>query len=116
MGRRTIAGLIVVAEVALAAYLTLIVWLLSVWMVDDSVAARMVSSDWYIEGARRFAAGVAVSLVFGAVAYVANRRWLTPLLPDSPLFASRAAVLLGCCIGLGGAAGAIQFAVTKPFL
>ena len=116
MGRRAIPALILIVETGLASYVALVVWLLSVWMVDDSQAARMVPSDWYIEAVRRFGAGIAVALVFGALAYLVNRRWVAALLPNSPSLALRAALLLACCIGLFGGVGAIQFAVTKPFM
>ena len=116
MGRIAIPALILIVETVLAAHVAVVVWLLAVWMVDDSQAARMVPSDWYIEAVRRFAVGTAVGFVFGAVAYLVNRRWVAPLAPNSPSLALRAALLLACCIGLAGGVGAIQFAVTKPFM
>jgi NhaP-type Na+/H+ and K+/H+ antiporter len=76
----------------------------------------MGPSDWYIEAVRRFGAGIVVAFVFGALAYLVNRRWVAPLLPNSPSLALRAALLLACCIGLVGGVGAVQFAITKPFM
>jgi membrane glycosyltransferase len=116
MGRKAIAVLILIAETALATYLALVLWLLSGWMVEDSQASRMASSDWYMEAARRFGAALLVGLVFGASAYFANQRWLTPRLPGWPLLGTRAAVFLASCIVLCGALGAVQFIVTKPFM
>ena len=116
MGRKTIAKLILGAEVALAAYLALGVWLLAVWMVDDSRAFRMVPSDWHIEGLRRLGAAVLVGALFGGFTYFVNRRWVTPLLSNSPRLGSRFALFLACCIVLSGTAGAIQFVVTKPYM
>jgi hypothetical protein len=116
MGQKAISVLILIAETALATYLALMVWLLSGWMVDDSQAFRMASSDWYMEAARRFGAALLVGLLFGASAYVANRRWVTPRLPGWPLLGTRAAVALASGIVLSGAVGAVQFVVTKPFM
>ena len=116
MQRKAIAGLILAAEVSLAAYLTLVVWLLSRWMVDDSLAFRMAPADWYIEGARRFGGGLAVGALFYALAYFANRRWVTPFLRHSPRLGARTAAVLAACIVLAGTAGAIQFVITKPFM
>ena len=116
MQRKAIAGLILAAEVSLAAYLTLVVWLLSRWMVDDSLAFRMAPADWYIEGARRFGGGLAVGALFYALAYFANRRWVTPVLGHSARLGTRTAAVLAACIVLAGAAGAIQFVITKPFM
>ena len=116
MRRRTIAGLILIVEVGLAAYLSLVVWLLSVWMVDDSQAFRMAPADWYVEGLRRLGPALVVSVVFGGLTYLANRQWVNPSFPGSPRLGARTAVLLAACIALWGTAGAIRFVITKPFL
>jgi hypothetical protein len=113
---KAIPVLILIAETGLAAYVALIVWLMTGWMVDDSQAAWMASSDWYIEAERRFGTGIVVALVFGGAAYLINRRWVAPLLPNSPSVPRRAAVLFACCIGLVAGAGAIHFAITRPFM
>ena len=44
MKRKAIAGLILGAEVSVAAYLTLVVWLWSVWFVDDFQAFQMLAA------------------------------------------------------------------------
>ena len=116
MLRKAIAPLVLVAETAIAAYLALIVWLLTSWMIDDFQAFRMAASDWYIEAAWRFVAGLLVGLVFGGMTYLVNRRWVSPRLPESPRLGSRTAIALAMGIVLSGAAGAIGFAITKPFM
>jgi hypothetical protein len=114
--RRATAGLILLVEAAVAGYVALLTWLLSAWMVDDSQAFRMERADWYLEGARRFVWAVVVGSLFGAVVYAANRRWVAGLLPGSPRLGGRAAVLCALAIVLSGAAGALYFVTTRPFM
>lgn len=116
MSRKTIKRLVLIAEASLAAYLALVAWLLSAWAVDDSQGFRMTTADWYIEAARRLGLAVVVGAVFGGVTYLANRWWATPLFSDSPRGGTRAAILLASCIVLAGPAGAVRFAVRKPFM
>ena len=116
MERKTIAVLILASEVSLGAYLAFVVWVFSVWMVDDSQAFRMAPSDWYFEGARRLGAALAVGTIFGGLTYFANRQWVAPLLSESSRLATGIAVGLGSCVVLSGAAGAIRFVITKPFM
>jgi hypothetical protein len=113
--RKTIPALVLLLETALAAYVSAVVWLLSVWMIDDSRAALMLQRDWYVEGVRRFFAALVIGLLFGGIVFLVNRRWVTPLLPNSPKLPTGTAWALACCIVLAGAAGAIQFIVTKPW-
>ena len=61
-------------------------------MVDDSQAFRMAPSDWYVEAMWRFGAALLVGIAFGGLAYVVNRRWVTPLLPEWPLLGTRTAL------------------------
>jgi hypothetical protein len=114
--RRSLAKVVLIAEIVLAMYLALVEFLLSSWMVDDSQAFRMAPSDWYVEAMWRFGAVLLVGAAFGGLAYVVNRRWVTPLLPEWPLLGTRTAVWLASGIVLSGAAGAVEFAITKPFM
>jgi hypothetical protein len=116
MRRRTIAGMILTAELLLAAYLMLVVWLLSVWMVDDSQAFRMVPSDWYVTGARRLCGGLLVGMAFGGLTFAVNRKWVLPFLSESPWLGTRTTLLVALGIVLSATAGTIQFVITKPFM
>jgi|ERR671912_186803 hypothetical protein len=114
-GKATVA-LIVAAEFASAAYLALLAWLLSAWMVDDSRAFRMAASDWYVEGAWRFGTVVVVGALFGVLTHVINRRWLYPRLGSASRLGPLWAVLLAAFVVLSGAAGTALFVATKPFM
>ena len=114
--RNTLPAVILLVETALAVYLAFMAWLLSTWMVDDSQAARMVASDWYLEAVRRLFIVCAVAGAFGSVAFVVNRKWLSRRFPPWARIAERAAILLGFGIAAAGAAGALQFAFKKPFM
>jgi hypothetical protein len=108
--------MLLIGQVLIAAYLTLVVWLLSVLPVDDFRAAGMAPSDWYVQGASRLGGALIVAGLFGGVAYLANRLWVAPCLPGWQRIGSLTAVALASCIVLAGGAGAIQFVMTKPFM
>jgi hypothetical protein len=110
-----IATVLFLAETGIAVYITVVVWLLSAWMVDDSVAFRMTPTDWYIEAGKRLLVGVLLGGMFGTLAGLVNRRWVVRAFPKSVVVPHLAAVL-GFCIGLGALFGSIEFAVTKPFM
>ena len=116
MSRQTAAALVLVLETALAAYLSIVVWLLSVWMMDDSQAAAMVPLDWYIEALRRLVAAAVIGSVFGGILFLTNRRLAAALFPRSPSLSIGIAWALAACVILAGAVGAVQFVVTKPFM
>lgn len=107
--------LAVLAETAIAAYLAMSTWLLSVWMVDDSVAFRMSENDWYGVAAQRALIDLVIAAVFAAVAHAVNQKRLIGRRPGS-VWLHRLAPALGAVIALAGLAGAMEFAIRKPFM
>ncbi len=103
-------------ELAAAVYLTLMTWLLTGWMMDDSVAFGMTAGHWYFVGAKRLLVALALAAAFGVLCYFANRRWVAPALPSHPEVAKRAALGLGLCSALAGIAAAVQFVISRPFM
>ena len=106
----------VVLEAAGAAYLAFVAWLTAVWMVDDAVAARMQPADWYLEAVKRGVLAILVAVTFGGLVVAANRRWLAPRAPQRATGLRRLAVILATGIAVAGAAGALEFAWTRPFM
>ena len=104
----------IVAETALGAYAAFVVWLLSVWMVDDSAAVGMTGADWYIEAGRRVLVSVVVAGVFTIAVQAVNRRWLAGFGESRVL--RRLAPALGVGIALAGIAGSIDFVIRRPFM
>ena len=110
----SVAALVV--ELALTAYLTFLGYFLTVWFVDDSLAAEWSSGDWYREGLTRFAMGLSVAIVFGLLAYFvnghamrrANRRW--------PRLRIVLAASLTAIITVAVLAGSLEFVTTKPYM
>ena len=106
----------VAVEATAAAYLAFVAWLVAVWMVDDAAAARMQPADWYIEAVKRGVLAIALAVTFGGLAVAANRRWLAPRAPRWATGLRRLAVILAIAIAVAGAAGALEFAWTRPFM
>jgi hypothetical protein len=95
-----------------AAYLCLIGYLMGVWMVGDSVAFRMTSSDWYLEGVKRFAEVCVLAAVSALVVHLFNRWALCSRMPAARLVS----VLVFSAICVSGLVGAVEFAVKKPYM
>jgi small-conductance mechanosensitive channel len=104
------AGLI--AEVFGAGYVGLVAWLIGAWMVSDSVAFRMVPSDWYVEAVVRFFQASIIAAVFGIVAHFFNG-WA---LASRPGIAKLLTWVVFGGIWIAGLAGAVDFAVRKPYM
>ena len=115
MTGKPISILILAAEVMAAAYLALMAWLLSVWMVDDSVAFQMTEADWWLVGVRRFGVACAVALGYAGVLWLINRRWVAPCLGPSRLILFAPAVLGGVVVA-AAAVGVATFVTTKPYM
>jgi hypothetical protein len=112
---KPISILILAAEVMAAAYLALMAWLLSVWMVDDSVAFQMTEADWWLVGARRLGVACAVALGYAGVLWLINRRWVAPCFGPSRLILFAPAVL-GGVVAAAAAVGVATFVTTKPYM
>jgi hypothetical protein len=110
--RHLIAAGVIAINVGVAAYVSLMTWLLAVWFLDDSVAARMTDRDWQLGAAiRAVDALVAAALVAGGL-FVLNRA-ASAVLPRR--WPRRLALGSGAIVWLAGTAGAIEFLVTRPW-
>lgn len=107
--------LLLAAETAVAAYLALVAWLLSAWMVDDAVAFQMTEADWWLVGAGRLGQACVVAAGYAGTLYVVNRRWVAPHFRSSR-FIALAPALLGGVVAAAAVAGAVTFAVKKPYM
>jgi hypothetical protein len=93
-----------------------IAFLLSGWMIDDSVAFRLAESGWRGIAIRRVAFWAVIGLVSWAAIVGVNRL----LMPLFRLQARRASFWLGSCVAIAivarSAAGAVSFVRERPFL
>lgn len=114
--KRTVGGLVLLTELVVLGYGMLLAFLLTAWMETNSFAVRATEINWWIESAKRlFLVGVA-AIVFAAMLWLANKvlfRWLGYQNRRLALFSAGAAFLL---IVAAGTIGAVNFAVTKPFI
>jgi hypothetical protein len=116
MSTRLRAAMLLATEVLAAAYLSLLVYLLATWMVDDTAAARMTDLDWYSVTAKRLGVLMLVGFAFGWGVHEVNRRWVVPPFGGSRRHAVWAALMLGAWVVLAGVLGAIRFVVDRPFM
>jgi hypothetical protein len=108
----TLAG----AEVAALVYLATITWLLAGWFLDDAVAARMSENNWYRLAVLRVLASCLAALIAGSLIYAVNRFVAVRIGYESSRLPLRSATAFGLVVALAGIAGAVQFAIEKPFM
>lgn len=111
-----VAALVLAGELALAMYLSLVAWLMSAWMADDSWAARASDVDWTYAAAVRFAEFAFVGVVAGCAIWLLNR-WLNT---KAVLFPGEvppaAGIIAGLAITISSGVGATQFLMEKPWM
>ena len=115
MRTKVLAISLLCLECAVATYLAFTAWILSSWMVDEGLAARLTPSGWYSIGAQRFGLVAMVSTAFTWLAWVANRHWLARAVSLTPRTLGWLAGGLGAAILLAGLVGSLQFVTRKPF-
>jgi hypothetical protein len=113
MAHRVAINLVVGVEALAAAFISLIAFLMSGWMVDDDAAFRMTDSDWMLAGCLRFLFWSLVGAVFACIAMFVNRRLG---LVGASGFLSRVPVLMACFIALASGMGARMFVIDKPYI
>jgi hypothetical protein len=98
------------------AYLTLVAWLVTSWMVDDGWASRASDADWWALGAQRAGIGLFVAALAGGVLLGINHLLLRWNLGYSWLRPAHVAWLGGAAIALASVIGAINFIVERPYM
>jgi hypothetical protein len=114
--RAVLAAFVLVAEVAAAAYVALVVWVMSGWMLGDHQASpeHMTDADWMSWGCWRMARALVVAIAFALAARLAHRRWV--LAVASLAWTRCVPFLLGACIAIAGAHASIRFMIERPFM
>ena len=114
--KRAVSVMAVFVELVVLGYAMLMGFLLTVWIETDSFADRATEIDWWIEGGKRlFMVGVAAA-IFAAILLPVNKvvfRWLGF---ENRRFASYSAGAAFLLIVAAGITGAVNFAITKPFI
>lgn len=113
-GRSIVTGAVVLVNAVAAVGTGAVLWLVSVFHVDDGVASRLSDADWWLGGAERLGVALAVAAVLGLAS--SGLSWLAArALGGLPRLASRPLALAAAAVALfGGVLGAIQFVVTRP--
>jgi hypothetical protein len=111
--KRIFGLLIISTEAAALVYTVFMSYLLTAWMETDAFAVQATNIDWWVEGGKRLLiVGLGASFV-ACISMVGNGylfRWLGLRLA---LFSAIAVFVLMVAAGM---IGAIEFAVTKPFM
>jgi hypothetical protein len=105
-----------VLQLAGVAYASLIAWLMSVWMVDDSWAVHASDADWWVAAGKRVALGLIGAAIVGGVLFVFNRALVHWKLASPTARPLRAALLGTTVVAIASIAGAVIFVVERPFM
>jgi hypothetical protein len=111
-----IVGTAVVLECVAGAYLFLVTSLLSGWYVGKSAASHMSPRDWWMTAAERLVIGAVVAAVFAVLVFLVNYslvRWLAPARGKLPRISG---VIAFATVLIAAIAGALSFAISKPFM
>ena len=114
--KKIILAIILILESGMTAYLALVGWLLSVWMVDDSRAFAMTTIDWYRAGFFRFVEAAVVASLFGLVTFYLNGLFMKRLFEPPLPFRSAVPAAFAAIISVASLAGTIEFIATKPYM
>lgn len=113
IGSKVAVVVVVGVEALAAAYVSLIAFVMSDWMVDEGRAFRMSDTDWVLTGGLRLLGWSLVGAAFACGVRWVNRwfGWVRP-----PGFLSCLPLVLAACIVLASAIGAATFVIDKPFM
>lgn len=114
--QRIAIGLVLAAEALGLTYAVAMAWLMSGWFLDDHVAASMLPHEWWIVAAQRVAfwsvAAVLLSLLTYGIGHLVARALGVNF--ERPRVITAIPVFVA--VEASAIAGALQFALTRPFL
>jgi hypothetical protein len=111
-----LAAISVLLDFGVGMYLAFFFWLASVWMIDDSMAARFTPADWRYVAFERAAFGLLAASIFGLVSAIFLRFVFGRLFPERKRPSWMLAGFAGWPIAVGTIAGSIQFLIEKPYM
>ena len=113
--RRAAAAFLIFVQIGGAAYLAVVVWLLSVWSIDDGLAFRLPPGGWYWIGLQRLAFAVVVAVGAAITSYGLDLVLVRCLVPEYRRTTRYVSIALGGVVALAGFIGCIEFVVRKPY-
>lgn len=114
--RKLVRIAIVLFEIFALGNAILVAFLLGAWMESDTFAYSASELDWWLEAGKRFLVVVVISVVVSMIVWVVNKslfQWLGFANAKLPGVTAAVTLFFLC---LSGAAGAISFAYTKPYM
>jgi hypothetical protein len=108
--------LLTIAQVCAVAYVALVTWLMSVWMVSDHWAAHARGIDWWVAGLERLLIGVFIGALVGYSLLVVNRALAHWSLAPAKAGPSRIGLAGASVVVLAALIGTVQFIVTHPYM
>jgi len=103
-------------ELLVLGYAMFMAFLLTVWIETHSFANRATEIDWWIEGGKRLFVVCVAAALFAGILLPLNKvlfRWLGF---ENRRYATFSAAVAFLLIVAAGIIGAVNFAITKPFI
>lgn len=108
--------LLLLVEVYVIGYASLVAYLFNAWMQSDSFAIHATEIDWWLEAAKRTGMSLLLALAVSAALFYVNRLLVKRRYIKWVAFHRHSGLACFILIALAALAGAINFLINKPYL
>lgn len=116
MLNKFLIGFLLLVELYVIGYATLVAYLLNVWMESDNFALQATELDWWLLAGRRVVITLFFALLISAVIYYINRLLVRRRYLPWPGLHRYSAWLSFACMTTASLVGAVGFIINKPYI
>ena len=116
MINKLLITLLLVVEVYVLGYASLVAYLFTSWMQSDSFAFRATAMDWWLEAIKRIGISLLLALAVSAAVFYINRILVKRRYLRWTSFHRYSALTCFGFITLAALAGTVIFLVDKPYI
>ena len=116
MINKLLITLLLLVEVYVVGYASLVAYLFTAWMQSDGFAMRATEMDWWWEALKRVGMSLLLAIAVSAALFYINRILVRRRYLKWASFQRYSALICFILITLAAVAGAISFLIHKPFM
>ncbi|WDE96330.1 hypothetical protein PQO03_11480 [Lentisphaera profundi] len=110
---KAIAPILYGFELAFLGYLTLMAYLICIWMIDDSLAFELTTLGWIIIGLKRLIICLTASVIISFLLYQFNKVILNEIKTETH---KKICIVYASIISISAIIGSIIFIIKKPYM